>query len=163
MNDLEITQDLAYQKGFWKVQRVGWAVIACIMLAGLLGLFGGHGPLSDAAIGSPDRWQLDFPRFVRYESPVNLTMRFHPSSGGRSPTLWLDGAYLAAFRIDRVIPEPERVVMSAAGATYVFVAGDAARPTAVTIHATPQRIGLVAGRVGPAEPQALPFRQFIYP
>lgn len=163
MKDLEIAEDFTYQKGFWKAQRLGWTIMGCILLAALLGLFGGEGPLSEASVGVADRWQLDFPRFARYEAPVTLEFRFQRAPGGGSPTIWFDGDYLAALRIDRIIPEPERVVMSAAGATYVFLAEHATSLPVVTIHATPQRIGFVTGRAGPAEPQALPFRHFVYP
>ena len=37
VGDLEIHQDLPFQRRSWTVQRVGWAIMALVVLAGLLG------------------------------------------------------------------------------------------------------------------------------
>lgn len=50
IGDLEISQDLEFQKRSWTIQRVGWVVIALLILAGLLGVFG-KGIAADATAG----------------------------------------------------------------------------------------------------------------
>jgi hypothetical protein len=36
--NLEINQDLRFQRRMWAVQRIGWAVMALIVLVGLVGV-----------------------------------------------------------------------------------------------------------------------------
>lgn len=48
---LEVSQDLNFQRREWVVQRVGWVVMAVLLVAALLGLFG-PGPLSKSIAGS---------------------------------------------------------------------------------------------------------------
>ena len=54
LGDLEVGQDLDFQRREWAVQRVGWGAMALVILAALLGLFGSSGPLSRAATNAAD-------------------------------------------------------------------------------------------------------------
>ena len=74
VEDLQVGEDLAFQERQWKVERIGWALMALIALAGLAGLFGG-GPLSAATVGG-DNLPLEvmYGRFVRHRTPTELTL-----------------------------------------------------------------------------------------
>ena len=61
VGDLEISQDLTFQRRSWIVQRVGWVMLALLILAALGGLFG-PGPLSRARAGPHDG-----PLWVEYQ------------------------------------------------------------------------------------------------
>ena len=74
VGDLEIAQDLAFQRREWTIQRVAWAVMALVALAGLLGLFGGAGPLTRAAAGN-GALRLDYARFERKHAPTELRLQ----------------------------------------------------------------------------------------
>jgi hypothetical protein len=40
VGDLEVDQNLEFEKVFWRAQRIGWGVVALVVLAALLGVFG---------------------------------------------------------------------------------------------------------------------------
>ena len=70
VGDLEVSQDLDHEKKFWLVQRIGWALLFLLWLAGVAGLFG-SGPLSGSTASAPDL-RLEYDRFVR-GAPAELS------------------------------------------------------------------------------------------
>lgn len=71
----EIEANQIYQRRMWWVERAGWAGMAALVLGGLLGVFGGTGPLATGrheAEGIVAEW----PRMARLGStePVRLTV-----------------------------------------------------------------------------------------
>ena len=86
--ELEFEQDLSFQRREWSIQRAGWLVMATIVIAGLIGLFGA-GPLSSAnAEAGP--LQLQYSRFERRHAPSELDRVAKPSrvrlTRGQRPT-----------------------------------------------------------------------------
>jgi len=49
--DLEIDEDLSFQRREWRVQRGGWVVMAVLILLALLGLTG-RGPIRQPTAGT---------------------------------------------------------------------------------------------------------------
>ncbi len=72
--DLEMRQDLEFQRRMWVVQRVGWVMMALAALAALLGLFGGAGASSGATAGSREAPLSieEYERFLRVGKPAAL-------------------------------------------------------------------------------------------
>jgi hypothetical protein len=82
IGDLEISQDLAFQRKTWKAERIAWGCIGLIAMSALAGLFG-NGPLSRATVGRTEKgFWIEYDRFVRYESPTML--RIHAQGSGGS-------------------------------------------------------------------------------
>jgi hypothetical protein len=80
INDLEIAEDYEFQKRLWIVQRVGWVVMGLLSLAGLLGLLGA-GLFSQTKAGQPsDPLWLEYERFERFQSPVQLKVHVRGDS-----------------------------------------------------------------------------------
>jgi hypothetical protein len=164
IGDLEIDQDLAFQQRAWTVQRIGWASIALLILAALLGLFG-PGPLSNATAGAPgaDLW-LEYERFERFKAPTTLRVNVGPGAVRDGVVrITLDRAYLDQVQVEQVMPQPESVETGPDRFTYTFKLNDPAQPTAITFHLNPQAIGRLSGRVGLDGEQAIGFDQFVYP
>ena len=67
IDDLQIDEDMEFQRRSWIVQRIGWAIFALVILLAALGLFG-DGILSDTKAGQEEGalW-LEYPRFERFE------------------------------------------------------------------------------------------------
>lgn len=67
VGDLQISEDMEFQRRSWIVQRTGWAIFALVILLAALGV-SGDGMLSSARAGQEDGglW-LEFPRFGRFE------------------------------------------------------------------------------------------------
>lgn len=164
VGELEISQDLAFQRRSWAVQRAGWAGMVLLLLAALLGLLG-PGPLARAAAG--DRagvlW-VEYHRFERYKA--SATLRVHlgarPWPEGKA-RVQVSRKYLEGLQVEQVTPQPEGVEAGADSLTYIFRVSDPNRPTAITFSLKPEQIGWHEGRVRLDGGPALDFRQVVYP
>lgn len=159
---LELDQDLEFQQASWTVQRVGWAIMALVIVATLLGLFG-PGPFSKTTLSdqSASVW-MTYHRFVRYQAPAQLRVHLRPE-GKDMVRLWFRRAYIESFQVQYVTPPPERVEAGPERLTYIFRVSDPQRATAVTFHLEPEECGPHSGYVGLENHPPLRFSQFVYP
>ncbi len=165
VGQIELDEDLTFLKRAWKVERVGWIVMALIVLAALLGLFG-RGPLSRATAGTTgDPVRLEYERFTRHSSPATLQVHLAPKVADNNGTarVWLDREYMQDVNIEDISPEPERMEAGRDGIVYVFRIAHPDRPTRVTFHIQPNGYGSRPGRIGLMGKEPLRFRQFIFP
>ena len=161
----EVDQDLAFQRRQWRAERVGWAVMALVILAALAGLLG-PGPLNEATAGEPgDPVSVEYQRFPRHAAPEMLVkVNLGPdATRDREVRLWVDRTYVDHFRIERIEPEPERVEAGADRLTYVFRVSEPGRPTAVQFHMEPDGYGRQHARLGLDGGPEVAFTQFVYP
>jgi hypothetical protein len=164
VGDLEIDQDLKMQHRIWKVQRIGWGVMALVVFAMLLGLTG-RGPLSHAtagSVGSP--LHLEYERFARCEAPMDLHIHLAPgvAHDGKA-RLWISREYLEALAVEQISPEQEKMQVYADRHVFEFDLPDAQQAATIVLKLRPQKIGTVAGRVGIENGSTLSFQHFIYP
>jgi hypothetical protein len=167
VGDLEVNQDLEFQHHIWAVQRIGWAVMAAAVLAALLGLFGGAGPLSNATAGGQEAPLSleEYERFSRFGMPTTLRVHLDTAPGqGGEVRLSLSREYLESVQIQHVTPQPKSVEAGPDRITYVFDVTTAPdQPTAVTFNLQPDKVGLLRGRVELDNAGSLEFSQFVYP
>jgi hypothetical protein len=164
IGDLEIEQDIVFQRREWSAQRAGWALMALTILAALAGLLG-HGPLSSATAGSQnDPIWIEHERFERWQAPAQLRLHLGTNSAvDGQARVWLSRDYVEQIQIEQVTPQPDRVEAGPDRITYVFDIGDTSPPAAITFYVKPQTIGRLAGRAGLADSQPVSFSQFVYP
>ena len=158
---LEIWQDLAFERRQWKVQRVGWIVIAIILLLALLGVFG-NGPLSHAET-SAGALRAEYERFTHADAPT--TLHIHVRAPGQGNVrLAINRDYLDAIPIQHIRPAPLRVESAGNDQVYEFAAPDAG-DLHVSIDASPQAPSLPTAvvRLQGANAATLGFRQVVYP
>lgn len=164
VGDLEVHQDLEFQRRAWVVQRVGWAVMLLVVLAALLGAFG-RGPLAKAQAGARgDPVWMEYERFTRHASLG--TLKVHLAAGvaqNGKARVWLDRKYIQGVKIEDINPEPESVEAGQEGLVYVFSLADPAQPTTVTFHVQYDGYGSRRGGVGLAGREPLRFSQFVFP
>jgi hypothetical protein len=162
--DLQIKEDLEHERREWKVQRIAWILMALVLVAAVLGLFG-DGLFSEGTASTPDgSFALDYPRLARFEAPTTLTARFAPPAADEeSLSLWLEGSYLRDLEIERMTPEPESTMTEDGGVRFVYAARETSEPFEVTLHVRFERFGSVSGRVGTSSGAALSVRHFVYP
>ncbi|MGQ0815806.1 MAG: hypothetical protein ACT4O1_15330 [Gemmatimonadota bacterium] len=161
VDHIHINEDLAFLRKDWRVQRIGWVVVALIILLGLVGVFG-RGPAAHKQIGDPRTLAASFDGVVRHGALTEVTVTvgdFQPDSVFR---LFLSGEYLRSFEIVDIIPEP-----SAAGLSGHFVFYEFRRttrgPVNVVFHINPDGYWQQVGRIGLAGTGPLRFSQFVLP
>ncbi len=164
VGDLEISQDVEMQHRIWKMQRIGWGVMALVVLCIMLGLTG-RGPLSHTtagASGAPLR--LEYERFGRLESPMELKVHLGPgvARDGKA-RIWFRREYFEALATEQILPEPEKMEVYSDRHVLEFDLPQPQREATVVLKVRPQKIGSMAGRVGVENGQSLSFKHFIYP
>jgi hypothetical protein len=153
---MEINSDVTFQRREWTAQRVGWIVIAGVILAALAGTFG-TGPVSRASAQAPGL-QLEYERFVRLRQPMRLrclVLETKPET-----QIAVSREYVDSVQIEQITPPP--IQAEAAGTWLVYrFAGPA--PMAVTFTVKAEEFGYLTGAVRIPDAEAVSFHQFIYP
>ena len=164
IGDLEINQDMDFQRRCWKVQRIGWTIMALLILGGLLGLFG-RGPFSRTLISDPSiPLSLEYERFGRYQSRLTLNVHVNPGAFEAGKVrLWFSQDFLSRVQIQGITPHPDGTELSSSGMIYLFTLAEPNQGGDVILHGEPQAIGLLSGKVGLSESHSIPFTQWIYP
>ncbi|MEU1889606.1 hypothetical protein [Streptomyces pristinaespiralis] len=72
---LEIDDSEAFHRKEQTFERVGWAVLALLLVAACLGVFGDWGPVASATAKSPGGIvTMEYDRFDRYTARTDLTI-----------------------------------------------------------------------------------------
>jgi hypothetical protein len=163
IGDLEINQDLRVQAKMWKIQRVGWAMMALIVAFGAAGLFG-HGPASRASVGDQQGslW-VEYERFGRHHGSSELRLHVRAADPSKPLHLWIGPDYAAHVDIQQIIPPPLKSTLGDQGFVFEIAAADQHEPGVVTLLLQFRDIGLVTGEIRSPGADPVPIRQFIYP
>jgi hypothetical protein len=166
VGDLEINENIDFQRRIWRFQTVGRVVMALVLAAALLGLLG-PGLLSNGASADSPQTQLgvkEYERFLRFMKPTTLRIGLEPGAvTEREARVWLDREYIEGVQIQHITPQPERVEAGSKGMTYVFNVEDPNQSTVFSFDLQPQKMGLLQGRVGLEDEEPVSFKQFVYP
>lgn len=163
LGDLQVDQDMGFQRRMWTIQRVGWGVVALILVAGMLGVFG-EGPLSDASARAGDALEVRYGRIERHRSPSTMSVWVSTDLAQSGKVeVWLDREFADRLRIESVTPEPESVETSATRVTYMFEVDDHQSRAVISFGTDQQGMGLQRGAVGVGEGPSVSFRQLVLP
>jgi hypothetical protein len=170
VGDLEIVQDLNYQRREWRAQRIAWLIMAMIISAALLGLTGGGGPLNSASVSASDGLlQLEYHSPARREAATGLRITLPADGEGDTARIWLSREFVDNLLISEIRPEPEQVEVAPDRLIYTFNTSAATgEPVSVVFIFQPKHIGISSGRIGmlnaASETEAsLDFQQVILP
>ncbi|HEU4616679.1 MAG TPA: hypothetical protein VFV10_01495 [Gammaproteobacteria bacterium] len=161
---LEIDEDIERERRHWLYERIVWSLMALVVVAEILGAFGG-GVLSRATAGSPERGlAVEYSRVWRKNAPTDLRFRMPraPADGGEL-TLWIARRYLDKLDVDEITPEPERVEVGADRLTYVFNAHEPGIPAEILFEIEPQTWGRLHAAAGLEGGAQVAFTQTIFP
>lgn len=107
----------AFQRKFWAVQRVAWAVFALILLACLLGLLGRSGMFAMKTFKSSGG-TIEMPAISCWNAPDEIWVSLPASD--RDQTVFVDPRFLEAFSIDGVDPPQKGTIHKDGRIGYVF-------------------------------------------
>jgi hypothetical protein len=163
--DLETKPYIQFQQKTWAVQRVAWMVLLAILVAALLGLFGGTGPLAQASISdADDTLRIHYNRFSQYLSPIDLHIEVDvPEGAGDTLHFWIDRQYLDGFIVQNITPEPDKIEATPDRLIYEFPLAESNGTIIITLHVRHDQIGVLQGRMGLEDGATLEFTQFVYP
>jgi hypothetical protein len=139
--DIQLGEDMAFQRREWALQRVGWALMGLVVVAAILGFTGGPGALNSAK-WEGDGIRVEGRRVERHHRPTEMLV--HIGKSGRVE-FWIEGDFLQRMKVEQVVPEP--VEMRRAGERLVMVlemgsGGD------VKLHIEPDGMGRSRARMG---------------
>ena len=152
---MQIDADLNFQRRIWTAQRIGWFVVAIVMMAALLGLFGG-GPISRAS-AQGDGVDISYERFARLQQATRVHISLGPEARSQ---LALSRRYLDAVHVEQITPEPREIAAAGGWLVYHFTG---AGPISITFTVTPEHSGGLSGAVQITGGRAVVFEQFVYP
>lgn len=162
--DIDIGQDLKFQRRAWVTQRIGWGVMSVITLIALTGLLG-RGPFARAtetAAGSG--LTVEYPRFDRHRSPQVLRVHLDDPSAivDDEVRLAFDRSFLEDVEVHAVYPEPDSVLAEGELVVYVFQVSEQA-PTTFIFNYLHQGIGPAPATVALDGRAPVDFSHFVYP
>jgi hypothetical protein len=127
--------DHRFHRSEWRIQRIGWVLVALFLALAGAGLFG-NGPLSHAHADN-GTGRLDYERFTRYGLSTDLLVT--PASSTHGVTrVQISGDYLEAVRVEHITPEPAAVRLAGPNVIYEFAS--AAPGASISFHISPQRL-----------------------
>lgn len=154
---------MRHHRKAWRIERIAWFVIALMLAAALLGVFGG-GVLSEAQVGSRQTVMVEYDRLLRSSAPSLMRFRVHPSlRRDGAVRLRIDRSIVSRMEIESIVPQP---LSQASGADYnefVFAVAPGESPATIDLRYRPSTFGRMRGEVSIAGEHALAIDQFVYP
>lgn len=163
---LEIDDNPAFQQRDWRAQRIGWGVLAVVVLGAFLGFFGQGGLLGDVETMSTDRTiYVRYERFVHRAAPSRIEFRLAAglASNDGQVRLWLDRGYMESLSIEEIQPEPTQVSVTPALLIYSFAVVSGGQPVSILFSVEHQKLGRRRSHAGVLPQGMVTLRQFVYP
>jgi hypothetical protein len=162
--ELEINEDIAFERREWRFQDAGAAAICLLLLAAIAGLFG-SGAFSERRRTSADGGTtVEYQRYERLGAPAEVRVELRPGQAraGRL-TLLVEAAYLGSFKIESITPRPEAELAGPDGVRYRFEVAESGEPSRVLFELRARKFGSARGGIGVDGRPAAVLRQFVYP
>lgn len=142
------SEDLSFQQRFWRVQRIGWAVMALIVVAAVLGLLGSAGFLNNAT-RSTSSLQVQYRPIVRRDTATTYLITFQGQQGSQRQLLIAERLFKQAD-VRSVSPQPKSVTLVNGFYRYSFASDDDGKLAPVVISAWPGNtvVGPISFQIG---------------
>ena len=157
-DDCESDRALNFHRSEWRIQRIGWVLVALFLVLAVGGQFG-NGPLSRAHAGN-ETGRVDYEQYTRYGLSTDLIVTPAASAHGVNRVA-ISQDYLEALRVEHITPEPTAVRMTGASIVYEFAS--AAPGASISFHLHPQRLWRHSATVIIDGGAPLHLSQFTYP
>lgn len=160
--EVAIGEDLAFQRRWWRFERIVWILFVLIIVLDLAGAFG-RGPLANAEAHGPAKvLDVQYERIERSGTPsmMTVTIDSHAFRDGHA-NLFLSDSAVSGLGLRRVIPAPESTSVGKDRLTYQFPAGESA--AVVRFEFEPAGAGLYTLGIGVPDVASLHFRVAVVP
>lgn len=163
-DDIETGCDLAFERRWWRIQRVCWIVLTLLLLGGVAGVFG-HGPLSKTTICPPgSELQVSYERLARRETPWLLQLRLDKAAlASGKVRIRLNRALVDQMQLKQIVPEPLAAEPLADGARFIFRTDPTRDSALITFVEDPTTPGLIESEVAIEGAEPVRFCQFVFP
>lgn len=159
--DLAESKHQTFQAWEWRWQRVGWILLAVLVIAALAGVLG-DGPLSSTQLSSSDgALQASFDRFLHRSDPAVIVLRVSAEMRSKSLRVHVGSAFLRRVRILRITPEPQSEIARQEGIDFLFESAGA--PADITFHFEPEEWGPLQSDFALDAGSQVSVEQFVYP
>ena len=159
-----LDSELPFQRKQWRIERIGWTVMALLILYALAGGVGGGGLLSDAEVVLADgSARVRYEKFARQLTPTTVEINLTQPPDGRPMQLHLDGSYLGSTTIKLIVPEPDTTTIADNGYVFGFKRSAGVTDSKIRLQLEPQRIGTVKGWLVINDGPRLAINQFVFP
>ncbi|MFP5362307.1 MAG: hypothetical protein ACLGI5_06225 [Thermoleophilia bacterium] len=156
VGDLEIAQDLGYERRALRLRNAFAVVWGLILVAALLGVFG-TGPLSSART-SDGPLQVEYERFTRFGTTTELSIA--PGGGEGTTNVAISRPYLHDLVINDIQPQPAGATVLPDRIVYSF---DMQPPAEIKFFSTFREIGRQTATIWGPDGRRLSYAQFVYP
>jgi hypothetical protein len=153
---------MRHHRAAWRVERVGWALVAAILVATLFGAFG-DGPLSRAASGS-QAFRVEYDRLLRASAPAELKVRAGSAAAqGGLLRLRIARSLVDRMEFDSIVPQPLRQVAGPGYTEFVFPVAGGGGAVDINVRYRPATFGRQSGAVSLVGSDTLLIRQYVFP
>lgn len=151
--EVAVGEDLAFQRSWWRFERIVWIIFVLIIALDLAGAFG-RGPLAHASITSQNRsLSIHYDRIQRTGTPSVMAIRLGPGAvQGGEATVFVSDKLVSALGAQRIIPQPATTRVGNGGLTYTFPITDP--PSVVRIELQPLGPGRFPFEISAGPPAA---------
>jgi hypothetical protein len=147
----------------WIAERIGWLVIAALLIAAALGLLG-PGLLSHRLATSSDgRLSVEYYSTVRSEAPATLKIRVQPAGNGDRIRLAISERFLEAITPEAIVPEPEATEVGDDRVVHVFRVADLTEDGLITYRFRFDDFGPVSYQLSVPSGSEIELFQFVCP
>jgi hypothetical protein len=118
---VSVGEDLDFQRRWWRFEKAAWIVLAVVLVADALGVFG-RGWLARTQRDAADQTlHVRYERIERAGTPSEMTIEFGPAAiHDQKVRLFSSQTIVKQLGAQRIIPEPERSEIGSDGITYTF-------------------------------------------
>ena len=160
--ELELKSDLAHERREWRVQRVGWLLLALFCGSALAGLLG-PGPLSKQQAGKVGSdLYIEYDRFIRKQSPYGLKVFCRPDTTRDEFTITLDRGFVENVEIKGIQPEPSETTAGTTEYHFRFKRSGEGEQL-VIFHFEPDAFGTIETSVKLGDKASHQIKQFVWP
>ena len=164
VGDVEVEQDLTFERRSYRAQRIGQGLLAAFVLAAIAGFFG-NGPFDRAkAADESGGLRVEYPRFTRRLTDWEMVVEVGPAAAqGREFQLWFDRSFAERFTLEGALPEPLDTAVDGDRVLLRFRREEDPAAARVRCVVRPLQSGRGEMQLGVVGGPAVTLRYFVYP